>query len=97
MSNDIDKYIGKQEFDKMPIEQANVLKKIISTYQNIGGNDMMLLSAITVYKRVYPKIRDLPSEHQFDIIHEATMIAYDACTKAFEHMINYNPNKEQDE
>lgn len=94
MSDNIEKYIGKIELDKMPIEQANVLKKIVSTYQNIGGNDMMLLSAITVYKRVYPKIRDLPSEQQFDIIHEATMIAYDACTKAFEHMINYNPNKE---
>lgn len=94
MSDSIEKYIGKQELEKMSIEQANICRKIISTYQGVGDNDMMLLSAISVYKRLYPKIRDLPNEKQIDIIHEVTMIAYDARTKAFEHMINYNISNE---
>ena len=54
----------------------------------------MLLSAIAVYKRLYPKIRGLPTRQQLDIVHEVTMVAYDARIKAFEHMINYNPKEE---
>jgi hypothetical protein len=94
MSDDVDKYIGKNELDKMPIEKVNICRKIISTYQGVGEDNTMLLSAITVYKRLYPKIRGLPTRQQLDIVHEVTMIAYDARTKAFEHMINYNPKEE---
>lgn len=92
MSDNIEKYIGKIELDKMPIEKANICRRIISTYHDVGEDNTMLLSAIAVYERLYPKIRGLPDVQQLDIVHEATMIAYDARTKAFEHMINYNPN-----
>ena len=53
-----------------------------------------MLSALEVYTRLFPAIGSLPEKQQLDIVHEATMIAYDARTKAFEHMINYNPNNE---
>lgn len=78
----------------MPINQVKVCKQIYTTYKNVGNDDMMLLSALKVYTRLFPTIGNLPEKQQLDIVHEATMIAYDARTKAFEHMINYNPNNE---
>ena len=69
-----------------------ICKKIHTTYQSVGENDIMLSSALGVYIRLFPIIGNLPEQQQLDIVHEATMIAYDARTKAFEHMINYIPN-----
>lgn len=94
MNKSIEKYIGVGQLSSMPIKQALIFQKIYTIYHEVGEGDTMLLTAIEVYKRLYPKICGLSHEQQLDIVHEATMIAYDARTKAFEHMINYNPNNE---
>lgn len=95
MNKPIEKYIKEEDLKKMPINQVKVCKQIYTTYKNVGNDDMMLLSALKVYTRLFPAIGSLPEMQQLDIVHEATMIAYDARTKAFEHMINYNPNNEK--
>lgn len=92
MNKPIEKYIKEEDLKKMPINQVKVCKQIYTTYKNVGNDDMMLLSALKVYTRLFPAIGSLPEMQQLDIVHEATMIAYDARIKAFEHMINYNPN-----
>lgn len=92
MNKSIEKYIGDEQLRAMPINQVLVFKKIYTTYNGVGKDDAMLLTAIEVYKRLFPKIYSLSYQDQLDIVHEATMIAYDARTKAFEHMVNYNPN-----
>lgn len=92
MNKSIEKYIGVGELSSMSIKQALIFQKIYDTYYGVGKDDTMLLTAIEVYKRLYPKICILSHELQFDIVHKSTMIAYDARTKAFEHMINYNPS-----
>lgn len=94
MSESIEKYLGVGQLSSMPIKQVLIFQKIYTTYHGVGKDDAMLLTSIEVYKRLYPKISKLSHEQQLDIVHEATMIAYDARTKAFEHMINYNPNNE---
>ena len=94
MSESIEKYLGVGQLSSIPTKQALIFKKIYHTYHGVGEDDTMLLTAIDVYKRLYPKISSLSHEQQLDIVHESTMIAYDARTKAFEHMINYNPNNE---
>lgn len=94
MNKPIEEYIKREDIKKMPITQMEVCKKIYATYQRVGKNDVMLLSALDVYIRLFPIIGNLPEKQQLDIVHESTMIAYDARTKAFEHMINYNPNNE---
>ena len=94
MNKSIEKYIGVGKLSSIPIKQALIFQKIYDIYHGVGKDDIVLLTAIDVYKRLYPKICGLSHEQQLDIIHESTMIAYDARTKAFEHMINYNPNNE---
>lgn len=94
MNKSIEKYIGVGQLSSMPIKQALILQKIYATYHGVGENDTMLLTAIEVYKRLYSKIGKLSHEKQLDIVHESTMIAYEARKKAFEHIINYNPNNE---
>lgn len=94
MNKPIEKYIKEEDLKKMPIKQVKVCKQIYTTYKNVGNDDIMLLSALEVYTRLFPAIGSLPEMQQLDIVHETTMIAYDARTKAFEHMINYNPNNE---
>lgn len=94
MDKSIEKYIGVGKLSSMPIKQALIFQKVYDTYHEVGEDDTMLLTAIEVYKRLYPKICRLSHEQQLDIVHESTMIAYDARTKAFEHMINYNSNNE---
>lgn len=94
MNKSIETYIGKENLRNMPIKQMVICQKIYATYQSVGKDDVMLLSALEVYTRLLPIIGNLPEKQQLDIVHEATMIAYDARTKAFEHMINYNPNNE---
>ena len=92
MNKPIEKYIKVEQHSSMPVKQALIFQKIYTTYHGVGEGDTMLSTAIEVYKRLYPKICSLSHEQQLDIVHESTMIAYDARTKAFEHMINYNPN-----
>lgn len=92
MNKSIEKYIGVGKLSSIPIKQALISQKIYDTYHGVGEDDTMLLTAIEVYKRLYPKISSLSHERQLDIVHESTMIAYDARTKAFEHIVNYNPN-----
>lgn len=94
MNKPIETYIGKEDLKKMPIKQVEICKKIYATYQGVDKDDVMLLSALEVYTRLFPVVGNLPENQQLNIVHEATMIAYDARTKAFEHMINYNPNNE---
>lgn len=94
MNKLIEKHITKEERNKIPIKQIEICKKRHATYQNVGENDIMLSSALGVYIRLFPIIGKLPEQQQLDIVHEATMIAYDARIKAFGHMINYNPNNE---
>lgn len=94
MNKPIEKYIKEEDLKKMPIKQVAICKKIYATYQGVDNNDVMLLSALEIYTRLFPLVGNLPEKQQLDIVHEATMIAYDARTKAFEHMINYNPNNE---
>lgn len=94
MIKSIEKYISKELLKRMTVKQVEICKKIHTTYQGIGKDNIMLLSALEVYSRLYSVIGSLPEQQQLDIVHESTMIAYDARTKAFEHMINYNPNNE---
>lgn len=84
------------EVYKLPVKQIELFKKLYSTYKGVGGNDLMLLSSFDVCKRLYPKMEKLSIEQQSDIIHEATMIAYDARIKAFDHIIEFSPSDNKD-
>lgn len=53
MNKLIEKYISKEERNKMPIKQIEICKKIHTTYQNVGENDIMLSSALGVYIRLF--------------------------------------------
>ena len=76
---------------ELSVRQIELLKKLYSTYKGAGGNDLMLLSSFDVCKRLYSKMVNLSIEQQLDIIHEATMIAYDVRIKAFDHIIEFSP------
>lgn len=90
--NDIELYLNGVKLNEIPIKQVRLLKNLYKTYNNIGGNDMMLKTSFHVCNTMYKTICELPIKKQCEIIHEATMIAYNARINAFEHIINYKPS-----
>jgi len=75
-------------------KDKKVVDKMFNTYEMVNGNNDMLQNAFIVYKRLHPFVKHLTSKEQFEIIHESTMIAYDARISAFDHMANYKPDLE---
>lgn len=69
-------------------EQKKVIKSMIRTYENVNGNNKMLETSLIVFVRLNKFIYTLPIKTQLDIIHEATMIAYDARIATFDNILN---------
>lgn len=75
-------------------KDKKVVDEMFNTYEMVNGDNEMLQNAFIVYKRLHPLVKRLTSKEQFEIIHESTMIAYDARISAFDHMANYKPDLE---
>lgn len=71
-------------------KNKKITEKLLSTYKDLNGNDDMLTNAFIVWKIMRPSIKDLSVEKQLEIIHQTTMIAYDARISAFDHMKYFN-------
>lgn len=68
-------------------KQKEVVKILIKCYENVNGNDKMLETSFVVFLRLNEHICHLPIKLQTDIIHEATMIAYDARIATFDEIL----------
>jgi hypothetical protein len=66
-----------------------VAQRMIATLKGVNGNDDMLETAFIVWQRLHKTINHLSAKVQWDILYEATMIAYDARIAAFDHVNNY--------
>lgn len=85
---------NKSVDDLLPVEHY-LLRQMTSTFGTKEETQtMMFKSAIVIYDRMKNIISHLDHETQWNIIYEATMIAYDSRIQAFQHMIDYKPDKD---
>ena len=76
-------------------KEQKIAAGILERYSDVGGNSEMLKSAFAVWNRLSDHIWHIPANEQLSIIHEATMIAYEARIEAFDHMADFDTEKEQ--
>lgn len=71
--------------------ELSVLDELKEVFGNIEGDkNLMLVNCVQVWIRMRKFVKNLSPEYQYEILREATMIAYDARVSAFDHIINFN-------